>query len=70
MLEGLETTVGKLGFELFAFVGMPNHLHRFFRTPRPSLFRGMQYLLSGYATWLNTRHRRPGGLFRDDSRAG
>jgi REP element-mobilizing transposase RayT len=42
MLEGLETTVVKFGFELFSFVCMPNHLHLFFRTPRPNLSRGMQ----------------------------
>ncbi len=43
---------------------MPNHTHLFFRTPEPNLSKGMQYLLSGYANWFNTRHRRPGHLFQ------
>jgi len=64
MLVGLESTVDKFGFELFSFVCMPNHIHLFFRTPKPNLSKGMQYLLSGYANWFNTRHRRPGHLFQ------
>ena len=43
---------------------MPNHVHLFFRTAEPNLSRGMQYLLSGYANWFNTRHQRPGHLFQ------
>ena len=64
LIEGLETTVDKFGFEVFSFVCMPNHIHLFFRTPRPNLSQGMQYLLSGYANWFNTRHRCPGHLFQ------
>ena len=60
--EGLEATVDKFRFEVFGFVCMPNHIHLFFRTPEPNLSRGMQYLLSGYANWFSTRHRRPGHL--------
>ena len=63
-LDGIEATVDKFGFEVFGFVCMPNHVHLFFRTPRPNLSRGMQYLLSGYANWFNTRHRRSGHLFQ------
>ena len=43
---------------------MPNHIHLFFRTPQPNLSRGMQYLLSGYANWFNTRHRRSGHVYQ------
>jgi len=43
---------------------MPNHIHLFFRTPRPNLSRGMQRLLSGYANRYARRHRRPGHLFQ------
>ena len=64
LLEGLEATVDKFGFEIFSFVCMPNHIHLFFRTPGANLSKGMQYLLSGYANWFNTRHRRPGHLFQ------
>ena len=46
-MEGLEATCDKFRFELFGFVGMPNHVHLFFRTPEPNLSRGMQCLLSG-----------------------
>jgi REP element-mobilizing transposase RayT len=64
LLEGLETTVDKFGFEVFSYVCMPNHIHLFFRTPEPNLSRGMQYLLSGYANWFATRRRRPGHVFQ------
>jgi len=47
LLDGLEDTVVRCGWELFSFVFMPNHTHLFFRTPRPNLSRGMQRLLSG-----------------------
>lgn len=63
-LEGLEATVAKFRFEVFSVVCMPNHVHLFFRTLEPNLSRGMQYLLSGYANWFNTRHSRPGHLFQ------
>jgi REP element-mobilizing transposase RayT len=64
LLEGLEETVGRTGWEVFSFVWMPNHIHLFFRTPRPNLSKGMQYLLSGYANWYAKRHRRKGHLFQ------
>ena len=64
VLDGLEKTVGRTGWEVFSFVWMPNHIHLFFRTPRPNLSRGVQYLLSGYANWYAKRHRRTGHLFQ------
>jgi len=64
LLWGLERTVDRTGWEVFAFVWMPNHIHMCFRTPRPNLSRGMQYLLSGYANWYAKRHERPGHLFQ------
>jgi putative transposase len=64
MLDGLEQTVARTGWEVFAFTWMPNHIHLFFRTPRPNLSRGMQYLLSGYANWYAKRHQRTGHLFQ------
>ncbi len=60
----MEATVDKFEFEVFGFVCMPNHVHLFFRTPRPDLSQGMQFLLAGYANWFNTRHRRSGHLFQ------
>jgi REP element-mobilizing transposase RayT len=64
MTEGLEKTVERTGWEVLAFVWMPNHIHLFFRTPEPNLSKGMQYLLSGYANWYATRHQRSGHLFQ------
>ncbi len=62
--DDLEDTVVRCGWELFAFVFMPNHFHLFFRTPRPNLSRGMQRLLSTYGNQYAKRHRRPGHLFQ------
>jgi putative transposase len=62
--DGLARTVERCGWELLAFVFMPNHLHLFLRTPQPNLSRGMQYVLSGYANWYCKRHRRAGHLFQ------
>ena len=64
MTDGLAKTVGRTGWEVFAFVWMPNHIHLFFRTPQPNLSKGMQYLLSGYANWYANRHQTPGHLFQ------
>jgi putative transposase len=62
--SGLAHTIERYGWELFSFVFMPNHLHLFFRTPKPNLSGGMQYYLSGYANWFSKRHQRPGHLFQ------
>jgi putative transposase len=64
MTDGLQKTVVRTGWEVFAYVWMPNHIHLFFRTPRPNLSKGMQYLLSGYANWYAKRHQRTGHLFQ------
>ena len=64
MVNGLEQTVHRFGWELLSFVLMPNHFHLFLRTPHPNLSRGMQYLVSGYANWYAKRHHRPGHLFQ------
>ena len=63
-IKGLETVVGRLGWDLLCFVLMPNHFHLLVRTPRPNLSRGMQHLTSGYANWCSRRHRRPGHTFQ------
>ena len=63
-LEYLEDSVIRCGWEMFAFVFMPNHLHLFLRTPRPNLGKGMQRLLSSYANGVARRHCRPGHLFQ------
>ena len=40
LIKGLETVVGRLGWDLLCFVLMPNHFHLLVRTPRPNLSRG------------------------------
>ena len=64
MLDGLVKTIERTGWQVFAFVWMPNHIHLFFRTLKPNLSKGMQYLLSGYANWYAKRHQRMGHLFQ------
>ena len=64
MTDGLAKTVSRTGWQVFAYVWMPNHIHLFVRTPKPNLSRGMQYLLSGYANWYAKRHQRTGHLFQ------
>ena len=36
LIKGLETVVGRLGWDLLCFVLMPNYFHLLVRTPRPS----------------------------------
>ena len=40
MTDGLDKTVSRTGWEVFAFVWRPNHIHLFFRTPQPNLSKG------------------------------
>jgi putative transposase len=56
LLQALEQTVGRFGWDLLSFVLMPNHFHFFLRTPQPNLSGGMQYLVSGYANWYPRAH--------------
>jgi REP element-mobilizing transposase RayT len=69
LIEGLEHTVLRCGWELLGYVIMGNHLHLLLRTPRPNLAAGMQGFLSGYAIWAGRRHRRLGHLFQGRYRA-
>ncbi len=61
LLDGLEHTVVRHGWELLCYVVMGNHLHLLVKTPRPNLGAGMQSFLSGYANYYyitsnNTYH--------------
>jgi REP element-mobilizing transposase RayT len=51
LLQGLEQSGGRFGWDLLSFMLMPNRFHLFLRTPQLDLSRGMQYLISGYANW-------------------
>ena len=69
MIDGLEQTAVRHGWELLSYVVMGNHLHLLLKTPRPNLGAGMQGFLSGYAIWAGRRWRRPGHLFQGRYRA-
>ena len=69
LIEGLEQTVSRCGWELVCYVVMGNHLHLLVKTPRPNLAVGMQSFLSGYAIWAGRRWRRQGHLFQGRYRA-
>ena len=64
MTDVLAKTVARTGWEVLAYVWMPNHIHLFIKTPKLNLSRGMQYLLSGYANWYAKRHQGTGHLFQ------
>jgi REP element-mobilizing transposase RayT len=69
LIEVLEQTVSRCGWELASYVVMGNHLHLLVKTPRPNLGVGMQSFLSGYAIWAGRRWRRQGHLFQGRYRA-
>jgi putative transposase len=69
LIEVLEQTVNRCGWELASYVVMGNHLHLLVKTPRPNLGVGMQSVLSGYAIWAGRRWRRQGHLFQGRYRA-
>jgi putative transposase len=64
LIDGLEQSVVRHGWDLLSYVVMGNHLHLLVKTPRPNLGAGMQSFLSGYAIWAGRRWRRPGHLFQ------
>jgi REP element-mobilizing transposase RayT len=47
--DGLVAQVDRCGWQIIAYCWMPNHIHTLLRTPQPSLARGMQHWLRGYA---------------------
>ena len=69
LVDGLEQSVVRHGWDLLCYVIMGNHLHLMVKTPRPNLGAGMQSFLSGYAIWAGRRWRRPGHLFQGRYRA-
>jgi putative transposase len=69
LVDGLEQSVVRHGWDLLCYVVMGNHLHLMVKTPRPNLGAGMQSFLSGYAIWAGRRWRRLGHLFQGRYRA-
>ncbi len=48
-----------------AWVLMPNHFHLLLKTDQTTISTFMRRLMTGYATWFNTRHQRSGHLFQN-----
>ncbi len=69
-LNRIAGAVSRLGWLVYAFTLMSNHFHLFFRTPRPDLCQGMQWLLGGYARAYNRRHGLSGHVFEARFRCG
>lgn len=63
-LTALEKVIKWKGWQCLAFVLMPNHSHFVFRTPKPNLASGMQWLHGSFARKFNDRHRKSGHLFQ------
>lgn len=54
----------EIGFDLYAYVLMPNHYHILIRTREENLSKIMQLLNSRYSMYFNWKHRRVGHLFQ------
>jgi putative transposase len=53
----------KTGWQIHAYVLMPNHFHLVVETPQPNLVAGMKWLLGTYTGRFNRRHQVVGHLF-------
>lgn len=62
-LDRLGDVVVRFGWRVYAYCLMTNHYHLVFRTPWPTLSRGVQRLSGMHAQQFNRRHRRTGHLF-------
>ena len=59
----LAEACGKTGWEVHAYVLMPNHFHLVIETPQPNLVAGMKWLLGTYTSRFNRQHKQFGHLF-------
>ena len=62
-LETLGEACAKTGWQMHAYVLMPNHFHLVVETPQPNLVAGMKWLLGTYTSRFNRRHKWFGHLF-------
>lgn len=62
-LETLGECCIKAGWQVHAFVLMPNHFHLVVETPQPNLVAGMKWFLGSYTGRFNRRHKLVGHLF-------
>jgi len=62
-VEALGQACAKTGWQVHAYVLMPNHFHLVVETPQPNLVAGMKWFLGAYTIRFNRRHQRFGHLF-------
>jgi REP element-mobilizing transposase RayT len=56
-VETLGQVCAKTGWQVRAYVLMPNHFHSLVETPQPILVAGMKWLLGTYTSPFNRRHK-------------
>ena len=62
-VDTLGEVCAKTGWQIHAYVLMPNHFHWVVETPQPNLVAGMKWLLGTYTSRFNRRHNLFGHLF-------
>ena len=62
-LKTLADVCVKTGWQVHAFVLMPNHFHLVVETPQPNLVAGMKWFLGTYTARFNRRHKISGHVF-------
>ena len=62
-VDTLGEACAKTGWQVHAYVLMPNHFHVVVETPQPNLVAGMKWLLGTYTSRFNRRHKFFGHLF-------
>ena len=62
-IETLGEACAKTGWQVHAYVLMPNHFHLVVETPQPNLVAGMKWFLGTYTSRFNRRHKLFGHLF-------
>jgi REP element-mobilizing transposase RayT len=62
-VDTLGEACAKTGWQVHAYVLMPNHFHVVVETPQPNLVSGMKWLLGTYTSRFNQRHKHFGHLF-------
>ena len=62
-VDTLGEVCAKTGWQVHAYVLMPNHFHWVVETPQPNLVAGMKWLLGTYTSRFNRRHKLFGHLF-------
>jgi REP element-mobilizing transposase RayT len=61
-VDTLGEACAKTGWQVHAYVLMPNHFHVVVETPQPNLVAGMKWLLGTYTSRFNRRHKLFGHL--------